>query len=287
MAKLIKYLIIIVLLVKQSISDKCDQVEFKVECKRTNKEALLNSLLIKIETLDLSFNKLEDKEIQAILLNGIDQSVKVLNVSHNELLILYKNQFSKLNKLEILDLSYNQLYYIELNAFNGLDNVLELYLQNNHLTELYPNSLNNLQKCKYINLDSNKILKIRNNVFKTMTSLEILSFEFNRLEQVESNAFKGLTNLKNLSFYWNKLTSFDQVDLSKSQVKNLNLSFNQIESFIMTSINDKVLTLDLSSNKMRSFYYNGGSYITEFKNLILSNNNIINFKISSNLNLNS
>jgi Leucine-rich repeat (LRR) protein len=124
----------------------------------------------------------------------------------------------------------------------------------------------------------------------SMINLETLSFQFNRLEIVESDAFKGLTNLKYLSFHYNKLTSFDQVDLSTSQSEMfnlLNLSFNQIESFNKTKEkNDKVITLDLSSNKLDSFYFHGKDYFTS-KNIILSGNKVTTINGSQKLKLDS
>ena len=148
MKKYLKYLIIILLLVKQSVSIRCsnnccecNELEDELKCtNNNNKESIdliLNELSIEIKSLDLSFNKLDN------IINIEIKSIIKLNLSNNRLLILKENQFSKLNKLEILDLSYNELFYIELNAFYGLNNVLQvLYLQNNHLTELYQNHTN-------------------------------------------------------------------------------------------------------------------------------------------------
>ncbi len=184
MEKQFKYLILMLLFVRQSanircMNNYCECNELKDELKCTNnnnKESInliLNQLInSEIKSLDLSFNKLDNINIEI-------KSIIKLNLSNNRLLIIKENQFSKLNKLEILDLSYNELFYIELNAFYGLNNVLQvLHLQNNHLTELYQNNLDNLQQLKYINFDSNKIKKIRNNVFTSMTSIESISFQF-------------------------------------------------------------------------------------------------------------
>jgi Leucine-rich repeat (LRR) protein len=209
----------------------------------------LKNSSIDIKSLDLSFNNLKDNEIQEILSDYNLESIKELNLSNNLLLMLIKDQFQKLNKLEILDLSYNQLFNIELNAFNGLNNALEvLYLQNNHLTELYPNSLNDLQKCKYINFDSNKINKIRNDTLTSLSNLQTLSFQFNRLNEIESGAFKGLTNPNNIVLHYNNLNSFDKIDLSigqdysdknnYEQYKNINLSNNNFKYFNISRVPD-------------------------------------------------
>jgi Leucine-rich repeat (LRR) protein len=119
---------------------ECNELKDELKCtNNNNKESIdliLNELTtIEIKSLDLSFNKLDNINIEI-------KSIIKLNLSNNRLLIIKENQFSKLNKLEILDLSYNELFYIELNAFYGSNNVLQvLYLKNNHLTELYQNNL--------------------------------------------------------------------------------------------------------------------------------------------------
>ena len=264
------------------MNNYCESNELKHElkCRNNNKELIdliLNELItIEIKSLDLSFNKLDNINIEI-------KSIIKLNLSNNRLLILKENQFSKLNKLEILDLSYNELFYIELNAFYGLNNVLQvLYLQNNHLTELYQNNLDNLQQLKYINFDSNKINKIRNNVFTSMTNLQNISFQYNRLETIEAEAFKGLKNLQDLSFNRNKLTSFDHVIL-ESQLENLNLSFNKFTSFIVNenAINSAI-TIDLSSNNLD--YFTDLTNLDANKNLILNNNKIKELNTNSPLN---
>ena len=109
MENLVKCLII-ALLAKQSICRKCEfiQLESKVECRNSNIKSILSILNSLIEILDLSFNKLEDKYIQEMLLF---ESLKELNVSHNELLVIKQDEFNRLNKLEILDLSFNQIYW--------------------------------------------------------------------------------------------------------------------------------------------------------------------------------
>ena len=138
--------LILLLFVRQSVSIRCmnnycecNELKDELKCTNSNKESIdliLSELTtIEIKSLDLSFNKLDNINIEI-------KSIIKLNLSNNRLLIIKENQFSKLNKLEILDLSYNELFYIELNAFYGSNNVLQvLYLKNNHLTELYQNNL--------------------------------------------------------------------------------------------------------------------------------------------------
>ncbi len=70
------------------------------------------------------------------------------------------------------------------------------------------------------------------------------------------------------------------------KVKNLNLSFNRLINFTLDRSNYKDLlnveTIDLSSNKMESFYFNSKANIIplSLKNLIVSNNNIKKFELS-------
>ena len=152
---MIKILILIVLLVDESVGFSCinkycecnsldndNNSTYNVECTETtinhkdpfqqiNDIKTINSLRIhkisinlilnssfEIHALDLSFNKLEDDDIQIV--NQFESLIE-LNLSHNDLLKLRQDQFRKLAKLEILDLSFNQIYYIELNASRKLN----------------------------------------------------------------------------------------------------------------------------------------------------------------------
>ncbi len=115
-----------------------------------------------------------------------------------------------------------------------------------------------------------------------MTNIESISFQYNRLETVESNAFEGLNNLQDLSFHRNKLTSFDHV-IFTNEIKrmNLNLSFNNLVSFIITSDNYYLDTLDLSSNKMKIFFLLEN---INLNNLILNNNILTKLSVSAKAN---
>ena len=62
----------------------------------------------------------------------------------------------------------------------------------------------------------------------------------------------NLSNTKIQNIDLKFLTNF----LSKLKcLENLNLSFNNLTSFIMTSVNYRIINLDLSSNKLEFFYF--------------------------------
>ncbi len=65
---------------------------------------ILNSS-IEIKSLNLSFNNLNYNDIKYMLNDvKLSSSLTSLNLSNNQLLMLIKDQFQKLNKLEILDI---------------------------------------------------------------------------------------------------------------------------------------------------------------------------------------
>ena len=105
---------------------------FEVKLKGSNSLQLIiiNDLLnqINLNSLDISRNE-NNLESFMTKINTLI-TLKVLNLSHNQISILKTNQFNNLYQLKQLDLSHNQIFYFELNSFKGLENLIHFTVAN-------------------------------------------------------------------------------------------------------------------------------------------------------------
>jgi Leucine-rich repeat (LRR) protein len=133
--------------------------------------------LIKLETLILSLNNLahfNDTFIFSPL-----SSLKLLNLSSNQIEIIQSNLFDSLFKLETLDLSWNRIRLIHSFAFNDLLNLKNLHLNENNQNLLiesnssfsHLNLIQNIYLSKSILNDEN--VKIFLNLFKQKTKSQL------------------------------------------------------------------------------------------------------------------
>ncbi|XP_051023571.1 platelet glycoprotein Ib alpha chain isoform X1 [Acomys russatus] len=120
--------------------------------------------LLKLETLDLSYNKL--------------QSLPSLGEA--------------LPALTFLDVSFNQLSSLPPGALEGLSNLTELYLQNNHLSALPPGLLESTAKLEKLNLASNRLLELPQGLLAGLLSLNTLYLQGNKLSTVPKGFFRTL-----------------------------------------------------------------------------------------------
>jgi len=131
----------------------------------------------KIESLDLSHNKIDDISVGGLVALNSLPHLQRLKLDHNRLKEIYPNIFSKLSLLRSLYLNNNLLEKISPQAFNGLVKLKRLYLYNNKL-ETIPLNLFNWIKLRThtpvkVYLKSNKLTvqekqKIKNKMPKNV-----------------------------------------------------------------------------------------------------------------------
>lgn len=215
------------------------------------------SKLKSLEELDLDHNK-----FKGIELNDLDNLNK-LNISYNHLEYIE----CKTEGLESLDACANNLKYIDIGP-----NILYLHLKFNEFEEWdyefeYLNYLNlSLNFLKEINsprveelyLNYNQIRNIK--IPKTIKNFDI---KCNKLEHIE---FEEKSEIQNMNLSFNFLKSFKH---NIKNVKNLNLSYNLLEEFQIPH-ESIIKNLNLSNNYLTSFEHN----FSKITNLNLSNNNI-------------
>lgn len=198
--------------------------------------------LEQLEYLDLSFNKLTNLEISGSEKGSQSTEIKlkVLNLSHNNLVHLPKDILNSLGQLEYLDLSFNKLTNLQTNSLVQLH--LKVFrINDNHLQFLnlqdFPLSLTELYAGNnFINILSPKKL-----------FLHVLNLENNQI----SNLWENLTlleEIRHLNLSGNGLTDFPEIVMKK--VELLDLSLNNL-SIIPESISTKNFPM------LKKLYVNG------------------------------
>ncbi|XP_022722220.1 LRR receptor-like serine/threonine-protein kinase GSO2 [Durio zibethinus] len=201
--------------------------------------------------------------------------------------------FAKLN-LEILDLSFNYLNDTILLSLSQLSSLKDLYLAGNLFTgSTHANGfqwLSRLGNLETLDLRDNSL---KNNILFHMnglSSLKTLRLSDNYLEgTVHIHELNNLTNLKNLDLSYNRIESFQpskqgnetQLRLTNLEVLNLsgNLFRNNIFSFLRGLSTLK--SLHMRENQLQgSIDVKGLNNLTNLKNLDLSDNKIESFRPS-------
>jgi hypothetical protein len=137
--------------------------------------------------------------------------------------------------LKKLYLSNNQINVLQSDTFSNLSNLDHLDLSNNQISEIQPGSFNNLPNLCYLDLDHNQISEIQPNIFNNLPVLESLSIRFNKITELKPNIFTEGTFGNNLS-----------------RLKELNLSYNQINTIYMGAFNNllRLTHLYLNNNQI-------------------------------------
>ncbi|KAL9382897.1 hypothetical protein Peur_023220 [Populus x canadensis] len=237
-------------------------------------------LLTNASHVDLSGNMLVSSSSQK-LLPGMSESIKVLNLSHNQLSgsLLNGSDLQLFASLKVLDLSYNQLTG-ELPGFDFAYELQVLKLSNNKFSGSIPNDLLKGDSLLLTELDlsANNLSGPISMIMST--TLSVLDLSSNALVgelplvtgscavlDLSNNRFEGnLTrmvkwgNIEYLDLSQNRLTGpIPEVAPQFLRLNYLNLSHNSFTSPLPKVITQypKLRVLDLSSNQL------DGSLLTE------------------------
>lgn len=178
-----------------------------------------------IEELNLSNNHIREIVNKAFLLTP---NLKILNISHNNIAILYVNSFYGLENLQQLDASNNRLTSILDNIFLPVPGLTTLWLSHNDLLDLHAESYQGLEH-----------------------SLQELSISGNNIRNVDDDTFMGLHSLTTLDISHNSELRDIRGVMYPAHISALDLSYCAI-----TQINEcqffgleKLAILKLNHNK--------------------------------------
>lgn len=154
------------------------------------------------------------------------------------------------------------------------------------------------KKLKKIFLPNNKIDNIVQGAFDECINLTELNLSHNQIKEVDSSTFSNNTKLNILYLFSNKIKSLDLSKLNKCKnFEKLYICNNEITEFNKSFINNTLIELDLSCNRIENLYIYSNEPIDQsvlsftnlkelslFNNKLKSNNFIIDFQFFPALN---
>lgn len=199
-----------------------------------------------------------------------------LDLSNTDLVLnKITNKLSSIKHLRILDLSHNPLFtgysswYLE--GILGIEHskksnhllLTELYLQNTGGKD--DNYISNGETHYYSNYDG----------IGKLSTLVKLNLSNNYISNLKSLHLEELSNLKNLNLLKNNLGyEFNTLHLPKDSLVQLNLSFNDISTFLFNGDFPQLELLDISNNKRQLSFdakYGGAFILNKIKQVKVNN----------------
>ncbi|XP_068188883.1 leucine-rich repeat and immunoglobulin-like domain-containing nogo receptor-interacting protein 1 [Antennarius striatus] len=137
----------------------------------------------------------------------LPRDTRLLNLTHNTIKTLPRQQFHNLTQLIDLDLSDNILSTIEVEAFVGLQRLITLHLARNRLKIIPVGAFVGLSNLKFLDISSNEILVFLDFTFLDLTLLQFMKATGNDLVFISHQAFAGLSGLQELQLDGRNLTA--------------------------------------------------------------------------------
>ncbi|CAD5215455.1 unnamed protein product [Bursaphelenchus xylophilus] len=165
----------------------------------------LSPILGSLLHLDLSHNSIRSIEKNDFLESA---ALETLNLANNKIEVIEANAFSQLKRLKTLDLSGNQITTWNPSAFNKISIFLEeLNLASTGLFSMPRIPVKNLI---YLNLSSNKIYDVQESELENIRNLRVLDISRNNLKALPNSFSSKLHNLKTLNLSQNPLKKFEE-----------------------------------------------------------------------------
>jgi len=248
-------------------------------CAENNIQCLIDSGNIKSCFLNNGTLQLAGKGLQN--LNGIEnisnaESIKIIDLSHNQIKSLNGYLFKRFTNLAELLLNHNLIE--QFTSLDGLNNLRELHLTHNRLKIFDLKQFGALSMLYVLNLGFNEIsvIKISDNVIsknldsKNLNSknLEMLFLNNNKIKELPANAFVACPNLQALYLQNNVINNLD----SKSFRGLFNLSLLYLYDNFITKLPVKIFmdlqhlhVLYLRNNNIQMFEKGWDAGIDELK----------------------
>ncbi|KFD72619.1 hypothetical protein M514_01740 [Trichuris suis] len=189
-------------------------------------------------------------------------SLRSLDLSNNQIILLETGSFHGFDRLKQLNLSGNPLALLENGSLNGLErSLMDLDLSKCMITDFPTASLNTLTSLKTLDLSENRITAIPRNAFSGMSNLVKVNLENNPIKVIEPGAFVHAT--------------FDTLTLRASKMQQLDL-----ETFLGSTTLTKIVVAD--NPMLKTVFSSKNNLESEYalKEIHLYNNNITNLDYS-------
>ena len=235
-------------------------------------------LNVDLTKIDASNNNLSEK--------AFDDGVHDFRyIPYVKILSLANNKFNKipmsiyyLQNLIFFDMSGNMITNLDENLLGNLSRLINLNFSNNKIQHI-PSSIMNIINLQELNLDKNELQNIPNELIN-LKYLKKLNLGWNKLQIIQPNFFNNFFSLEELYCnnniisnvqYSNNYSAFDSIP----NLKILDLSYNQLQTFSFFNSNPNLEKLNLSNNKLQ--YISGMSLCPKLFQIDCSNNNFKQF----------
>ena len=218
-----------------------------------------NSISGKLPTLTLKpLSNLQNLKMSRNGITGVTEvrgnlvSIKYLDLSHNNIIIIKKTLFCTFPNLLTLDLSYNDIAYF----VSGSVHKCTKYIQSLKLVGTHINTMKNLDvfpNLRSLDMTAINIYNKQELKFKYNHKLETLILRSTQMTELNNDMFRNLTNLHKLSLNRNFLRNLNSSSfISLSNLLTLDLSFNQLLTLNMPLLYNlhSLIYLRLQSNTL-------------------------------------
>ncbi|XP_023169803.2 insulin-like growth factor-binding protein complex acid labile subunit [Drosophila hydei] len=230
--------------------------------------------LAKLRALNLSHNELDALRPQVFGSAGV--ALQQLDLSGNNIRLLFDNQFRQLDRLQLLDISHNSIASLSAGHFAGLRSLRKLHLQSNDIIEIKPDTFAALEDLDTLDLSHNNIEYLHEQVFgsRTLSRMRKLNLNANSLKRLHALAFSSLPFVEYLSLGNNELSSLDvRMFAPMRRLQKLHLGNNeltQISSVVLDSLSS-VSDLLIDNNKL-TFLPDLNGTLTNLKRVAIEGN---------------
>lgn len=208
-----------------------------------------------IKMIDFSYNNISI--ISSDYFESLGSSLIHLWFSHNNLLNVSANTFSRMPQLQLLDFSHNHIMLIDPEAFRETGNLRSIDLSYNILKDLPLTLFENHRNLKVVDLSGNQMHRMPDDLFRD-APVEILKLSKNFFSSVPDPALHHITEtLRVLDLSNNLLTELS--DAVVGHLENLNaldVSRNRIQNIGYRCFHGlwRLTNLDISHNPVKVTY---------------------------------
>nr|XP_015809178.2 leucine-rich repeats and immunoglobulin-like domains protein 3 [Nothobranchius furzeri] len=231
-----------------------------------------------LQHLELSRNRI--RRVEGLTFQYLP-ALRLLKMQRNGLKRLMDGAFYGLGNLEVLQLDYNNLTEVSKGWLYGLQSLQQLHLGHNSINRIQADAWDCCQKLSNLNLSSNHLSRLEESSFVGLSLLDELHIGNNHVSFIADRAFHGLYNLQMLDLQDNEISwtiedmngPFSALD----KMKTLFLQGNQIRSVTKKSFSglDALQHLDLSNNAIMSIQANAFSQIKNLEELRLNTSSLL------------
>lgn len=216
----------------------------------------------KIRVLDISYSRFTNLAWLPNIVQRLEH-LKVINASHNEILIMSTELVAKVPKLTELDLSFNHLGVIGPDHFIGATNLRKVNLSNNILSQIHTHTFYDSVDLKYLDLSENHIIGSMQ-IFHNIQNLNVLHLESNEISLFHCLSLTRRNNLDPFSLYisWTHVYEFDFHRTCKNQRMRVivdNESYSGI--FVLSDGTRKFYCREQSFDYLVDFYASNHTFM--------------------------